>query len=69
MSWAHVKLYSHDLNIYAKNVIFQNMLGFREDGFIASKTSNIKIWNRNAKIIQSSVKFIVHYNLYYQVQT
>lgn len=60
MFCGHVKLYIYLLKTYTKNNTHQNMLCFRLDYVIASKTTKVKILNSNTKTLQNFVEIKVH---------
>lgn len=60
LSCDHIKLYIHVLNNFTKKGTRQNMLCFKMDNVLGSKTAKVKIWNHNTKNIQSSVNISVH---------
>jgi len=60
LSCGHVKLHFYILNSFTKKGTRQNMLCFRRDDALASKTATLKIWNCTTKTIQNNVKISVH---------
>lgn len=54
----HVKLYINVLNTFTKKGTRQNMLYFRRDNILYSKTAKIELWNHNINTIMSKSRFI-----------